>query len=221
LNGPELENPLVPVRAIELTPPVRGSISCSAPHIIPPTFTKLLLTTDAKASQNSRMVWLGMGGHLRLFSLVLKVARHGGVEFSEIEKVPGYRCRLDVLIKPSRDLGRAELRTAYTYHRSASTRPSKFRKVGRKNGLNRFVVLPKFIKRSARHDIEFIVKILDSHRVPSTSSPGLKGFLSHPVPYDYRGFLTINSISCLALLFINFGSTTKRSDHSCVRPCEI
>jgi len=45
---------------------------------------------------------------LRLFSLVLKVARHGGVEFSEIEKVPGYRCRLDVLIKPSRDLGRAE-----------------------------------------------------------------------------------------------------------------
>ena len=58
----------------------------------------------------------------RLFILVLKVVDHGDVEFSEIEKVRGYRYRLNVLIKPSRDLRRTELRAAYTYHRAANAR---------------------------------------------------------------------------------------------------
>lgn len=45
----------------------------------------------------------------RLLSLVLDVARHGNVEFSGIKEVRVFSNRLDVEMKPARDMRGAEL----------------------------------------------------------------------------------------------------------------
>jgi hypothetical protein len=111
----------------------------------------------------------------------LNEARHGDVELNEIKEVRGIPNGLDVLINPLRNVRRAVLFTTKACHCAASIGRPNFCKVRPKNGPNSFVILSKFIKRSARHTIDPIVEILDRHQVTQYSARSLKCLWSKPV----------------------------------------
>src|SRR6266404_70986 len=174
---------LLPARAIELTLPVEGSTPLTVLRIMN---THLSETTMDNRCQYYPKVANGLAGHgrtfaTRLFTFLLDMAHHGDVEFNEIKQVRGVCNSHNVLIHPVRDMGGAVLFTLQACHRAGSTRCPEFRKVRCKNGPNPFVILPEFVKRSTRHNIEHVVDILDRHRVIQYSSCGLKRFWSEPV----------------------------------------
>jgi hypothetical protein len=103
--------------------------------------------------QSFPKVSYGLAGYRRAFATIrcsggLNVARHGAVEFHKVKTIREPSDRLDVVINPTWDLGRAARCTSYASNRALCSRFPKFYKVQRKEFPNAFVVLEEFVERS-------------------------------------------------------------------------